>query len=413
MLLEWWSTPKKLETGGRLLVAKHDGQRWQELDAIRGIAACIVVLWHFYQVLSPEHFPVWIRGTMECTPLYLFISGTESVMLFFLLSGFVLSLPFHRNPGGQTYRSFLVKRIARIYFPYAVALLVAVLGNAYYHGLDINPWFAETWAGPVDLSTLLQHTFFLGNYDYSAFNTAFWSLVYEMRISLIFPFLCLLVIRSGWVRAIFLAIGIAVLSVLLRVAGVPGQTTETVKYVSFFIIGILLAQFAPLIREVLSKAPQYLRSVGILSSALCYSLGHLFPGAVKDALILTGASGILVAGFSEPAITKMLLWPLFQFLGRISYSIYLLHGTILYLLVYAFYPRIPLPWLFLPLVVGVLAASTAFYYLIEKPSIQIGRFLAKAVGPRGVVTPVTRAGPALAERTIPGQAVLLDPERDA
>jgi peptidoglycan/LPS O-acetylase OafA/YrhL len=387
------------------------GQRWQELDAIRGIAACIVVLWHFYQALSPEQFPSWIRGITERTPLYIVISGTESVMLFFLLSGFVLSLPFHRNPAGQPYRSFLLKRIARIYFPYAVALLVAVLGNAYYHGLNINPWFRGTWAGPVNLLTLLQHLLFLGNYDYYAFNTAFWSLVYEMRISLIFPFLCLLVIRIGWVRAIFLAIGFSILSVLLRVAGVPGQTTETFKYVDFFIVGIMLAQFAPVIRNVFSRAPRSLRLFAILSAVVFYSLGHLFPGAFKDALILVGASGILVAGFSEPAITKMLHWPVFQFLGRISYSIYLLHGTILYLLVYAFYPRIPLPWLFLPLVVGVLAASTAFYFLIEKPSIQVGRFLAKAVAPRRAITPGAKPGAALVGPTIPSETMLLDPER--
>ena len=220
---------------------QKDGQRWRELDAIRGIAACIVVLWHFYQSLTPESLPAWIRWSMECTPLYILISGTESVMLFFLLSGFVLSLPFHRNPNRLGYRSFLVKRIARIYLPYLAALLLAVLGNAWFHGLALNSWFMETWYHPPRLTTVLEHVLFLGNYNYYAFNTAFWSLVYEMRISVVFPFLCILVIRIGWFRAILVAVGFAVSSLILRIGGIPGQTTETFKYISFFVVGILLA----------------------------------------------------------------------------------------------------------------------------------------------------------------------------
>jgi peptidoglycan/LPS O-acetylase OafA/YrhL len=64
-----------------------------------------------------------------------------------------------------------------------------------------------------------------------------------------------------------------------------------------------------------------------------------------------------------------------------SYSIYLLHGTILFILAYAFYQRVPLEWLFLPFLTCVVIASTIFYYLVEKPSIQLGRWLAKALGP--------------------------------
>jgi peptidoglycan/LPS O-acetylase OafA/YrhL len=127
---------------------------------------------------------------------------------------------------------------------------------------------------------------------------------------------------------------------------------------------------------------------------LFYALAHLLPGAVKDTLILIGASGFIVAGLSEPAFSKALNWPIFQFLGRISYSIYLLHGTILFLLVYVFYGRVPFEWLFLPLLICVVVASTIFYHLVEKPSIQLGRWLAKSVGSRkdqSGVGPVTVA----------------------
>ena len=391
---------------------QKDGQRWRELDAIRGIAACIVVLWHFYQSLTPESLPAWIRWSMECTPLYILISGTESVMLFFLLSGFVLSLPFHRNPNRLGYRSFLVKRIARIYLPYLAALLLAVLGNAWFHGLALNSWFMETWYHPPRLTTVLEHVLFLGNYDYYAFNTAFWSLVYEMRISVVFPFLCILVIRIGWFRAILVAVGFAVSSLILRIGGIPGQTTETFKYISFFVVGILLAQYAQPIRELLVRTPKILRFAAIGLCVLSYSLAHLLPGSAKDVLILVGASGFIVAGLSEPSVSKALKWPIFQFLGRISYSIYLLHGTILFLLIYTFYQRIPLEWLFLPLLMSVVVASTIFYYLVEKPSIQLGHYLAKVLGSSKEVRQIATLTTSSGEQSAASQTVLLKPNRD-
>jgi peptidoglycan/LPS O-acetylase OafA/YrhL len=283
---------------------QNDGPRWRELDAIRGIAACIVVFWHFYQLLTPATLPVLLRLGMEGTPLYIIISGSESVMLFFLLSGFVLSLPFHRSPNRLNYRSFLVKRIARIYLPYFAALFLAVVGNAWCHGLAINSWFMETWYDPPKLTTILQHVLFIGNYNYYAFNTAFWSLVYEMRISIIFPFLCVFVIRIGWSRSILLAAAFGLSSMILRIGGIPGQTTETFKYLSFFVVGILLAQHALPIRESLSRRPKILRVTGILLSLLLYSLAHLFPGALKDSLLLIGASGIIVAKLADISILR-------------------------------------------------------------------------------------------------------------
>jgi peptidoglycan/LPS O-acetylase OafA/YrhL len=391
---------------------RNDGQRWRELDAIRGIAACIVVFWHFYQSLSPATFPVWIQWSMERTPVYLLISGTESVMLFFLLSGFVLSLPFLRDPNHLSYPSFLVKRIARIYLPYLAALFLAVLGNAFYHGLPLNPWFIETWFHPPNLTTVLQHVLFLGNYNYYAFNTAFWSLVYEMRISLVFPFLCLFMIRVGWFRAIMVALGFGLSSAILRFAGVNGQTTETFKYASFFVVGILLAQYALPIRQLLARTPKAVRFTGIVVSLLLYGQAHLFPGAIKETFLLVGASGIIVAGLTEPMLSRALNWPIFQFLGRISYSIYLLHGTILFLLVYIFFGHLPLGWLFIPLLTCVLVASTIFYYLVEKPSMQLGRRLAKALGSKKTQSQIHTATAGPVENAASGETALLEPNRD-
>ncbi len=123
-----------------------------------------------------------------------------------------------------------------------------------------------------------------------------------------------------------------------------------------------------------------------LASLAVYTFAHLIPNPVEEGVVVVGACGIIFSALTEPAFSRILRLRVFQFLGRISYSIYLLHITILYLLVYLFYPRVPLPWLFLPFVVCVLAASVVFFHLVINPSIHIGRRLAKVVSPETQAT---------------------------
>lgn len=154
---------------------------------MRGLAAVIVLFHHFIHMFYPEV----LTGTGIVSVLvYPFIGGLESVMFFFLLSGFVLSLPFLRGKS-QPYSVFLRRRIFRIYGPYLGALTLAVAGCALWHNrLGTIGWAAGTWFAPVSLRSVVQHVVFLGDYDYNRYNTAFWSLVYEMRISIMFPLVC-------------------------------------------------------------------------------------------------------------------------------------------------------------------------------------------------------------------------------
>src|SRR5438105_12280270 len=96
------------------------GQRFRELDSLRGLAALIVVFHHF--------FWMWFYHQTERTDpafllFYPLIAGHESVILFFLLSGFVLSVPYLRGRS-QPYGTFLLRRVLRIYCPYFFALVL-------------------------------------------------------------------------------------------------------------------------------------------------------------------------------------------------------------------------------------------------------------------------------------------------
>jgi peptidoglycan/LPS O-acetylase OafA/YrhL len=103
--------------------------RFAELDSLRGLAALAVVLSHFTGVyLNTRHYTVFLYKF----PMRILLDGRAAVILFFLLSGFVLSLPYRQR--GLEYGTFLVRRICRIYLPYLGALLLAVLGDWWHHG---------------------------------------------------------------------------------------------------------------------------------------------------------------------------------------------------------------------------------------------------------------------------------------
>jgi len=132
--------------------------RFTELDSLRGLAALTVVFCHF--VTAYLNGPPF--AFLNKFPVRVLLDGHEAVMLFFLLSGFVLSLPYRQR--GVEYGSFLVRRVCRIYLPYLGALLIAVLGDWWHHGpvqgtgMDwYVDWLNLTWSDPPNAALILKH----------------------------------------------------------------------------------------------------------------------------------------------------------------------------------------------------------------------------------------------------------------
>ncbi|MGH9597595.1 MAG: acyltransferase family protein, partial [Edaphobacter sp.] len=73
------------------------------------------------------------------------------------------------------------------------------------------------------------------------------------------------------------------------------------------------------------------------------------------------------------------------FLGRISYSLYLLHGTVLFALVYITYGKWPLWAILIPFFVITIALATAMYKAVEVPSINLGHTIAARLERRRAV----------------------------
>ena len=179
--------------------------RYESLDAIRGIAAAVVLLHHCLLVL-----PVWAAvvdsGRRESflttlfgfPPLSLIWAGDAAVKVFFVLSGFVLSLMFFdRTP--VHYAAFAVKRICRIYLPYLAVVFAGMLlmtALSTYPWPDLSFWVAGSWNGPVTWPLIVDHVLMLGQIKYNIVDNPIWSLVIEMRYSLAFPAIIWLISRT-------------------------------------------------------------------------------------------------------------------------------------------------------------------------------------------------------------------------
>ena len=105
-------------------------QRYEELDSLRGLAALTVVFSHFMVVFNINYQDTYGMGLIQnwykYSPIRLFWAGHEAVILFFILSGFVLTIPFLKN-NPFSYKGYLVKRIFRIYLASATSIIVAVV----------------------------------------------------------------------------------------------------------------------------------------------------------------------------------------------------------------------------------------------------------------------------------------------
>ena len=219
--------------------ATTGGQRFRELDSIRGLAALIVVFHHYRLMWFYQEAQTLNLRTILLYPLF---AGRESVLLFFLLSGFVLAIPYIRG-NSQPYSMFVLRRILRIYCPYLCGLALAVVGNAVWHGsVELGPWADQSWLMPVSWKVVFENVLMVGIRPMLQFNPAFWSLVIEMRMSIIFPLLFLWVRKMpAWAALLTAAACSLGMQLTDRMTGEVFRWMSTLEYVTVFICGILMA----------------------------------------------------------------------------------------------------------------------------------------------------------------------------
>lgn len=360
--------------------------RIRALEGLRGLAAAIVVVRHTTNAIP---MPEETRRRLLEGPWAPLLDAQAAVALFFVLSGFVLAGSLARGNSFVDQLQFWVKRIFRIHPPYVAALLATWLASFAYAVPAAK--FATGWlrllAGiQLDAEGLLASLAYPGAAGGQL--VVGWTLGIEMTWSLLLPVLFWLALRTHW------ALPLALAALPLAFGGVP----LFALYGAHFALGLALFRERARVEAALSRLPVAATAALFVAALLSYSgpqlLGWHVPGLgilttevghrASIALRLPGTALLIALALAVPWWRAALELRPMLFLGRISYSLYLLHMGVLILATRWIVPsNAGRSALLVVVVLGAsIAVSAAFYRAVERPAIRLGNRVCKALAGR-------------------------------
>ncbi len=255
--------------------------------------------------------------------------GQEAVIIFFLLSGFVI----FANEEGRPGTGYVMRRLRRIYPPLLIAMLVSVLVIVVYNGEHRSDWpgFFATLLNLQDVPDLKPGVIAAPFLD----NNPLWSLSYEMAFYAAFPF-----ILPAWRRAPALTthlIGAGCCLAYLSYAALPNHVSLVAAYFLVWWSGAMAADaYGRGGRSVLSIVPvtAWLAALTGISALVVWLAGFrglgVYPmlplrhfGVALLVLVLCfGPLGRALATLLQP-LARPAAW-----LASISYGVYVLHYPI-------------------------------------------------------------------------------------
>ena len=371
-----------------------------ELEGLRGVAVLWVLVFHYF-IAGSELFEDPLNALIARTPALDTIVryGYYALDLFFLISGFLLTLPWFRHAAEgkppPSARDFYVRRIRRIVPAYYMQLaFLFFFAVPLLHGLSI--W----WLDPMKmLANVYAHLFFLHyttplTSSSLAINGVLWSLTLEAQYYLLLPILAPFFVRFPWRSAlILLAVAItwrglaandmdALVRYLASIEARPAAPEDRVRilvmtqlpgYLGHFAIGILAGREWLRVRQRAvtpgSALARFALAVAALALAYAVHAGEgLGPGWMRWLATLAAFAVAMVALIShDNRFARLLLAnPPIAFFGRISYSVFLYHLPLLFLWVRFVAPENS--WLSFPLYFAlVLAVAWLSYRYVETP----------------------------------------------
>lgn len=392
------------------------------IDALRGIAALGVVLYHAIlqtRQLTPPHYPFkWLINLIQ----FLASFGYIGVFLFFVISGFCIHLQWARAQAEKRepqikFKSFWARRIRRLYPPYLIALALFLVIGALTSGINLTRFFGYD---------LFMHLLMLHNLDWRtaySINGVFWTLAIEEQLYLAYFVLLFLRTRWGWGPTLLICFLARPAWFLLSheiwaITGVGFPVPEAAASHWFtWALGAIGVEAA----FGIVKVPGWCKNlwVGGAAVVLASAISLMLPGLGKDA-ILHDVSWLLMHplwgfGFfvivnrcvqAEKAWAGVRRPPLLiagaAFIGIFSYSLYLTHELVImqsWRLVVNWLP--PMVNTLLVLTPATIVFAWAFFRFCEKPYM---RKSAESTRPAKKVPEEIYAGtlPALAEEKLAG-----------
>jgi peptidoglycan/LPS O-acetylase OafA/YrhL len=367
--------------------------RFDSLDGLRGAAALIVVAYHI-ALTDPRVANIYLgdssdpRGLLEwaiySSPLQLLWAGREAVLVFFVLSGFVLALPAARGRR-EVWISYYPRRILRIYLPAIGSLAFAwvstlVVARSVVPGA--SDWLNEHATDPHGLLQVALGATLMGGSG--GLNTPLWSLRWEVLFSALLP---LYLTLARWCRH-FLLIAMCAVIALIFAGTLTGALDNAFTYLPVFAVGVLMAFHIEGLARVASRLNFVSwTAIGVTAILALTSATTLAPfvesprtlRALSTALISIGAAlAVFLAAWCRP-VSRSLTKRSLRWLGRVSFSLYLVHEPVLVAIAFALGGRAPLWLMYLIAVPVCLVVAEFFYRVVEGPAHRLSQWVGRRI----------------------------------
>ena len=344
------------------------GQFIPEIDGLRFIAIISVVLFHLNWFITSK------TGRSEgAIPLAAFLSqGYIGVELFFVISGFVIALPFARGHlgGGKVppLRSYLLRRLTRLDPPYIVNLLFRYLMLVLVMGESARTLLPHLLASLGYLHNLVYGTG-------STVNFVAWSLEIELQFYLLAPLLTRVFrVRSKAGRRLLLVSLIALFSLGSAWFGASARYGNSILSAGqYFLTGFLLVD---VYLADWDGRPERSAGWDLVSLASWSGFVFLLYSGEGSRFLVVPIFFAYLAAFRGTLSNRFFCQPPVYIIGGMCYTIYLYHYSVISaclrpLLGFPFWHNFPL-WLELVvasliLIPVILLVSTVLFVFVEKP----------------------------------------------
>ncbi|KEF61642.1 uncharacterized protein A1O9_03210 [Exophiala aquamarina CBS 119918] len=392
------------------------------LDSLRGYAACVVYMFHMYGY--PD------GGIMSQPILRLYSAGPAMVSLFFVISGYVLSLRMLKLMRTQQSAQLLdclasstFRRYLRLYVPTALAtfLTMIMIHLGWCKQLMALPtWWEQFWDWLDDVgysSNPFQAVD--GWYFVEGFRTKFldqmWTIPVEFRGSIILFALCtatckmstrsrmsvssLVILFSYYWEVTYVASFVAGMLIAdMSLSWNPSRQAQTKlpqlrsddNNYSFRNPGLTIAQQSGFIALffvglVLLSQPPDLGIEGLFPfQYLIYAIPSHYSDGAEHFWLSIGAILTITALEYSPSLQKPLIWGISLYIGELSFGIYAMHNTLLWVLYYdrmapwkaAHYPESY--WMYIPITVfmtTVVIWAADYFTRADRKIVAFGRWL--------------------------------------
>jgi len=368
-------------------------QRFYYLDSVRGLAAVSVIVWHFIAAFIDPTKP----GIATASPLHLFWYGEADVVFFFIHSGFILAYSYTgvQKPLTVTsYIRFLTERIFRIYPLFIFILFISFFLKASIFPLTDGTFTGKHlgvfWSRHYDIWMVLKEAVLFVAIPKDGSLRLIpqdWTLTVEIVVGAFIPFMAFIIRKNKWLYWVIIFVAI----VLLHLG----------TFIFEFACGVFLFYNWQQIQQVWKWMNVFFKVIAALLSVVLYTclfhfsslfnlLRVLFRPGVDRFIVIAGCCLLFSIVISSSVVQRILSFPFLVKIGRICYSIYLVHMVLLICfadyfmqLLHRWFVLTDSSYLLISFIVYItvtILLSFVTYSFIEKPFNRMGKSVSRRTG---------------------------------